>query len=104
MKYDVLDYIKDNQRDRHKVAHDIIVECNNLGKAFVELTSALEKLDPNNAALKKSFTRTRLKQMKDTYAAEANKRRKEKERAAAKQEVLKKLTHEEKVAFGLVKG
>lgn len=110
MKYKVDEYVYMGHWDSSRRWLNVMQECQFLGDAFYKLYKQLEQLDPGNQVFQDKKIAERLRVIKQQeIKAEAKKkqlaerRKKEREQAKAKKAIMDKLTHEEKLAFGLVK-
>ncbi len=115
MKYRVEDYVDlSSGLTSGEQAHRVISECEFLGDSFYRMYREIERLDPDNGVLyRDQLIAKRIAEVgRKEAAAEAQKKKRKREselkhaqeqaRALARQAALDKLTHEEKVAFGLV--
>jgi len=115
MKYRVEDYVDwSPSLAQGERAYQLISECEFLGDAFYRVYREIERLDPDNPVLSRDqYIAKRIAEIRrKDAAAKAQKKKRERERelkhareqarARARQAALDKLTHEEKVAFGLV--
>lgn len=103
MHYKVEHFVK---RDRWSDTYDrnrLERECQLLGEAFVNLVQTLEKVAPDSGILKSPDVSYRVKLMRAVEDKERKAAEKKRADAKARKEALSKLTHAEKVAFGLVK-
>jgi lipid II:glycine glycyltransferase (peptidoglycan interpeptide bridge formation enzyme) len=115
MKYHIEDYVD----WLYGISHDerifrLETECQFLGDSFYQMYREIQRLDPDNhvlylnqriakriAEIGRKEAATEAQKKKRKREAEL-KRAQEQARTAARQAVLDKLTHEEKLAFGLV--
>lgn len=111
MKYKVEEYVDLKHWDSSRRLLNVLQECQMLGNVFLEVIEDLETLDPEHRVFKQKFVQERLTKIRALKKQEeakkkqlAEKRKKEREQAKVKKAVMDKLTHEELVAFGLVKG
>jgi len=115
MKYRVEDYV-DWPYGIHveEKIFRLATECEFLGDSFYRMYREIERVDPDNLLLyRDQFIANRIAEIRlKEAAAELQKKKRKREselkraqeqaRALARQAALDKLTHEEKVAFGLV--
>lgn len=115
MKYRVEDYV-DWPYGIHieEKIFRLATECEFLGDSFYRMYREIERLDPDNSVLRQDqrIAKRIAKIGQGKAAAEAQKKKRKREselkraqeqaRALARQAALDKLTHKEKVAFGLV--
>jgi hypothetical protein len=115
MKYRVEDYVDLNSGlTQYERGQRLIAECEFLGDSFYQMYREIERVDPDNlllyrdqliakriAEIRRKETAAELQKKKRKRESEL-KRAQEQARALARQAALDKLTHEEKVAFGLV--
>jgi uncharacterized protein with von Willebrand factor type A (vWA) domain len=115
MKYRVEDYVDwCSGLTQGERAHKLISECEFLGESFYKMYREIQRLDQDNHVLylnqRIADRIAKIRQKEAAAEAQKKKRKRESElkraqkqaRAAARQAALDKLTHEEKVAFGLV--
>lgn len=110
MKYQIENFIKIDHWNKDANIKNLVEECRFLGDAFIRLTEQLETLDATNGVFKDPKIKARMAVIHNLKKREEakkrqleEKRKKERELAKAKKAVMDKLTHEEKVAFGLVR-
>jgi len=115
MKYRVEDYVDwCSGLTQGERAYELISECEFLGDAFYRMYREIKRVDPDNPVLSRDPAITKriseIRRKEASAEAQKIKRKRESElkraqeqaRAAARQAALNKLTHEEKVAFGLI--
>lgn len=102
MKYNVRDFVHEDRWNGLRI-NDVLKECELLGEAFVNLVQALEQVAPDSGILKSPAVSYRVKLMRAVEDKERKAAEKKRADAKARKEALSKLTHAEKVAFGLVK-
>ncbi len=111
MKYRIEDYVDCSsnltQGERY---YQLISECEFLGDSFYRMYREIERVDPDNLVLlRDQLIAERIAEIRQKEAAaEAQKKKRKREselkraQEQARAAALNKLTHEEKVAFGLI--
>ena len=112
--YRIEDYVALSKCHSYGAQNELLLdECQFLGDAFYWMYREIDRLDRDNVVLAQQAIAARVAEIRRKEAAAAarqktreqeriRQREKEQARAAARQAVLDKLTHEEKLAFGLV--
>jgi len=115
MKYRVEDYVDwSSGLTQYERSQRLVAECEFLGDSFYRMYREIERLDSDNhvlylnqliaeriAEIRRKEAAAELQKKKRKRESEL-KRAQEQARALARRAALDKLTHEEKVAFGLV--